>query len=177
MRLVKAMAVGLAILAPAVAAGTEAPGQTVFVPEGWEGAYEFGYAPVIRVGDRVVVSGVPAGGEGSYEDKVRRMYERVRDLLAAAGATLDDVVELTTFHVEPKDSSAFRAEFGRLMPIHQEFFGAHRPAWTAVGTTALLSPSAVVEMRVTAVVGSGSTRRVVRPETGKEPAQAPPPSP
>jgi enamine deaminase RidA (YjgF/YER057c/UK114 family) len=137
--------------------------QTVYVPKGWEGAYDFGYAPVLRVGDTVIVSGIPASGPGTtYEEKVRWMYERAGELLEEAGATFADVVELTTFHAQPADSAAFRAEFERYMPIHREFFGEHRPAWTAVGTTALLSPTAPVEMRVVAVVGSGASRRVVR---------------
>jgi len=158
--------------------------RTIHVPSGWEGAYEFGYAPVIRVDDMVIVSGVPASGDGTYEDKIRGMYTRVRELLEAAGATLDDVVELTTFHLEPKDAAAFRAEFERYMPIHREFFGEHRPAWTAVGTTALLSRTAVVEMRVIAVAGSGRDSRVVRgaPEAPPQPEEperedTPPPPP
>lgn len=137
--------------------------RTIHVPEGWAGAYEFGYAPVVRVGDWVIVSGIPGGGEGSYEDKIRRMYGRAQELLEEAGATIDDVVELTTFHVQPRDSAAFNEEFARYMPIHREFFGEHRPAWTAIGGSVLLSPSAVVEMRLVAVAGSGTSSRVVRP--------------
>lgn len=154
------LAIGMVLLAVAPSAAQQ--GSTVFVPEGWEGAYEFGYAPVIRVGDQVIVSGIPGGGPGSYQDKIRRMYQRAKDLLEAAGASIEDVVELTTFHLEPKDSEAFGKEFELYMPIHREFFGEHRPAWSAVGTTALLSPSAVVEMRVMAVAGSGKASRVVR---------------
>jgi len=127
----------------------------------------------VRVDDLVIVSGIPAGGPGTYEDKVRRMYELAGQVLAAAGASFADVVELTTFHAQPTDSAAFRAEFERYMPIHREFFGDHRPAWTAVGTTALLSPSAVVEMRLMAVVGSGANSRVVRGAEEDAPDSAP----
>lgn len=69
---------------------------------------------------------------------------------------------------------------GCYMPIHKEFFGDHRPAWTAVGTTVLLSRTAPVEMRVVAVVGSGKASRVVygeEPATDAaetEPAESPP---
>jgi enamine deaminase RidA (YjgF/YER057c/UK114 family) len=138
--------------------------RSIHVPSGWEGAYDFGYAPVIRVGDWVIVSGIPAGGEGSYEDKVRRMYQRAKALLEEAGASIDDVIELNTYHVEPKTSEAFQQEFARYMPIHREFFQEHRPTWTAVGGSVLLSPTAVVEMRVVAVAGSGASSRVVRPD-------------
>jgi len=165
-----ALALLIASALPAVAGERVSNERTIHVPEGWEGAYEFGYAPVLRVGDQVIVSGIPAGGDGSYEEKIRRMYERAVDLLAAAGATIDDVVELTTFHAEPQGSAEFRAEFELYMPIHREFFGEHRPAWTAVGTAALLSPTAPVEMRLVAVVGSGANSRVVR---GGEPEAKP----
>lgn len=171
------LALALAVPGAAADSGTE---RTIHVPEGWEGAYEFGYAPVVRVGDMVIVSGVAAGGDGTYEEKVRGMYRRAEELLAAAGATLDDVVELTTFHTTPRDSPAFRQEFEVYMPIHKEFFGDHRPAWTAVGTTVLLSRTAPVEMRVVAVVGSGKASRVVygeEPATDAaetEPAESPP---
>ena len=165
-----ALALLIASALPAVAGERVSNERTIHVPEGWEGAYEFGYAPVLRVGDQVIVSGIPAGGDGSYEEKIRRMYERAVDLLAAAGATIDDVVELTTFHAEPQGSAELRAEFELYMPIHREFFGEHRPAWTAVGTAALLSPTAPVEMRLVAVVGSGANSRVVR---GGEPEAKP----
>ena len=157
---------GLAIAAALLAAVSAPVGatdkMTIHVPEGWEGAYSFGYAPVVRVGDWVIVSGIPAGGEGTYEEKIRGMYRRAAQLLEAAGASFDDVVELTTFHTTPTGSAEFRAEFDKYMPIHREFLGEHRPAWTAVGTTALLSSTAVVEMRVVAVAGSGANREVVR---------------
>jgi enamine deaminase RidA (YjgF/YER057c/UK114 family) len=143
-------------------AAAEPPERQIVVPEGWQGAYDFGYAPAVRVDDLVIVSGIPAGGEGTYEERIRRMYEQAGEVLAAAGASFADVVELTTFHAEPADSAAFGKEFERYMPIHREFFGDHRPAWSAVGTTALLSPSAPVEMRLVAVVGSGENSRVVR---------------
>lgn len=169
-----ALALGsLVLLAPAARAiaaeGAEEVEREIHVPAGWEGAYEFGYAPVIRVGDRVIVSGIPAGGEGSYEEKIRGMYQRAVELLATAGATIDDVVELTTFHLEPTDSASFQEEFQQYMPIHREFFGEHRPAWTAVGTSALLSSTAPVEMRVIAVIGSGDSSRVVFAEPPPEP--------
>lgn len=155
----------LCLSLPAAARAADDVSRTIHVPPGWEGAYDFGYAPVVRVGNLVIVSGVPAGGQGTYEERIRRMYEQAVTLLAEAGAKVEDVVELTTFHREAKDTPGFSAEFDRYMPIHREFFRDHRPAWTAVGTTALLSPTAPVEMRLMAVVGSGAASRVVRGST------------
>ena len=154
-----ALPLALALIAVPSAAGDV--DREIYVPAGWEGAYRFGYAPVLKVGDMVIVSGVAAGGTGTYEEKIRRMYESTGDLLKSAGATFDDVVEITTFHLEPKDAPSFREEFDKYMPIHREFYGEHRPAWSAVGTSALLSRTAPVEMRTVAVVGSGKSSRVV----------------
>jgi len=139
------------------------PTKTVVIPAGRDGAYdEWGYAPAVRVGDMVIVSGIPAAGDGDYAAKVRRMFERARDTLRAAGASMDDVVELTSFHTGAKDTETFQKEFGILSKIHAEFFPKYKPAWTAVGTTALLAPNAVLEMRFVAVVGSGKEIRVDR---------------
>ncbi len=165
----------LALFCTAFPLAADDVSRTIHVPPGWEGAYEFGYAPVVRVGNLVIVSGVPAGSQGTYEEKIRSMYERAVTLLAEAGAKVEDVIELTTYHREAKDTPAFAAEFARYMPIHREFFRDHRPAWTAVGTTVLLSPTAPVEMRVMAVVGSGAASRVVRGSTLPVPPEKPAP--
>jgi enamine deaminase RidA (YjgF/YER057c/UK114 family) len=160
------LSLGLILVASAAsAAGAEsaAPTKTVVIPKGQDGAYDnWGYAPAIRVGDTVIVSGIPAAGPGDYADKVRRMFERAKETLAAAGATMDDVVELTSFHTGAKDTEAFQKEFETLHKVHSEFFPGYKPAWTAVGTTALLAQGAVLEMRFVAVVGSGRQIRVER---------------
>lgn len=145
------------------AVGSQTRHKTIVIPAGQDAAYDdYHYAPAVRVGDTVIVSGIPAGGDGSYEDKVRAMFERARKTLDAAGASLEDVVEINTFHAEVKDSAAFNAEFQRFLKIHEEFFPSGYPAWTAVGTTALLAPGAVLEMRLVAVIGSGEKTKVKR---------------
>jgi len=55
-----------------------------------------------------------------------------------------------------------RHEFARFVAIHRDYFPDHYPAWTAVGVTALLAEGAVVEMRVTAVIGAGKSAEVRR---------------
>lgn len=149
----------LALLASASAlAQSASPAHTRehFAPGRSAAAYhDWHYTPAVKVGDMVILSGIPAGPGDSYEAKVRAMFERVREQLQAAGATLADVVEIVTYHAEAKDGEGFRAELAKFAPIHHEYFPDHYPAWTAVGTTALLAPGAPVEMRVVAVIGSG----------------------
>jgi enamine deaminase RidA (YjgF/YER057c/UK114 family) len=122
---------------------------------------EWHYAPVVRAGDLVILSGIAAGRGWTDEEKIRNMFERARVLLAAAGASFDDVVELTTFHTAPTNDD-FRGAFEIFSKVHATVFHPPYPAWTAIGNAALLNKSAVVEMRVVAVVGSGKGARVQR---------------
>jgi enamine deaminase RidA (YjgF/YER057c/UK114 family) len=151
---------GLCLLAANAAIAAEpdaaAPSREHFAPPGWEGSYHrYHYTPVLRVGEMVIVSGIPAAVGDTYEAKVRWQFEQLKAHLEAAGATLADVVELTSFHVEPRDAASFKAEFAVYAKVHAEYFPSHYPAWSAVGTTALLADGAPVELRAVAVIGSG----------------------
>jgi enamine deaminase RidA (YjgF/YER057c/UK114 family) len=162
----------LAVLALALsspfACAQDAPTREHLAPRGMEASYHVvHYSPVVKVGDTVTVSGIPAGIGDTYEAKVRHMFESLKAHLATAGATLEDVVELTTYHVGPTDPQAFHADFAKFAPIHHEYFPRHYPAWTAVAVSALLQPGAPVEMRAVAVIGSGRAPR----------ADIPPPRP
>ena len=130
--------------------------RTHIVPAGWESSYnDYHYSPAVRVGDTVIISGIPAFGKGDYESKIRGMFENLKATLAASGAEIRDVVEINTFHVQVKNTKEFQAEFEVFKKVHAEYFKEHYPAWTAVGTTALLADDAPVEMRAMAIVGSG----------------------
>jgi enamine deaminase RidA (YjgF/YER057c/UK114 family) len=150
------------------------PTREHFAPRGMEASYHrWHYSPVVKVGDTVTVSGIPAGGGATYEEKVRSMFEALKAHLATAGATMADVVELTTFHAEPRSSEEFHQEFERFAPIHHEYFPDHYPAWSAVGTTALLQAGAPVEMRAVAVIGSGARPRADIAQPAPRPASKP----
>ena len=72
-----------------------------------------------------------------------------------AGSGLDDVVEIVSFHKNMADIYRFAA-------VKSEFFKANYPAWTAVGTTDLVHPDAEVEIKVTAIIGSGKNVQLQR---------------
>ena len=168
------LAVALSVLCGCATPSQPRP-TTVVIPPGAQIAYvKYHYAPAIRVGDTVIVSGIPAARGGTYEEKIRNMFQRAQSTLESAGTNLDDVVEVTTFHQNAPDTAAFNAEFARFLEIQKEFFTNHYPAWTAVGVTSLLAPGAPVEMRLVAVVGSG--KRVVlspcQPDTDSEACKA-----
>ena len=159
----RAGSLSLALVTLLAAGCAAVPSKTIVIPANFDHAYdEYHYAPAVRFGDTVIVSGIPAGPGPDYETQVRNMFKRLKSTLEAAGATLDDVVEIETFHVGAKDTTTFTAEFERFAPIHKEFFPRGHPAWTAVGTTALLVEGAPVEMRAVAVVGTGKNLKIQR---------------
>lgn len=153
------------LAAPLISAAAEPVTREHLAPAGWEDSYHaYHYTPVVKVGDMVIVSGIPAMRGDTYEAKIRWMFEQLKVHLQTAGATLGDVVELTSFHAGPNNTAAFRAEFEKFAKIHHEYFPDHYPAWTAVGTTALLADGAPVEMRVVAMIGSGKSPKADIPK-------------
>jgi enamine deaminase RidA (YjgF/YER057c/UK114 family) len=148
--------------APAAPSPSSIP-RVVYLPNTIEASAhdDWHYAPVVRSGDLVILSGIPAGRGATDEEKVRNMFARAQRLLAAAGATLEDVVEIMTFHTAPTHDDFERA-FAAVSKVHATVFRAPYPAWTAIGNASLLNKDAILEMRMVAVAGSGKGARVER---------------
>ncbi len=124
------------------------------VPKGWEGAYNnWGYAPALKVGDYIHISGVVFRlvGEGTYEERYARGFEKaikqIEGILKEAGSSLDDVIELTSFHTD------LHKQIETAVKTRMKLMNKPHPAWTAVGTPALADPEAVTEIKVRAYVG------------------------
>ncbi|MEK0098496.1 RidA family protein [Streptomyces sp. NPDC056121] len=109
-----------------------------------------------RAGDIVWVSGQvgidPATLQAAdgMEAQARLAFEGAKAVLEAAGASLADVVELTTFHTD------LRGGVAEFMEVKDKYFPDRYPAWTAVGVTQLARPEFLVEIRVVAVAGSSA---------------------
>ncbi|MFN3815244.1 RidA family protein [Brevundimonas sp.] len=94
-----------------------------------------GYAAAIRSGDLLFVSGqVGSRADGSpepdYKDQVRQAFANLRATLQAGGCTLEDIVDVTTFHTDPE------RQFEAFMAVKTEVFPRPPyPNWTAVGVT------------------------------------------
>lgn len=158
-----------AMAAPAFAS-QDAPSREHLAPTGWEESYHgLHYTPVVKIGDRVIVSGIPAIEGADDEAKVRWMFGQLQLHLEKAGATLADLVELTSFHVA-KDHKEFRERMEPVLRVHREFFKDHYPAWTAVGTTALFSADAPMELRAVAIIGSGRAPKADIARPASQPA-------
>ena len=120
------------------------------IPASMKASYDnFHFAPAVIDGDRVLCSGqLGNGSDGKISDDPEtqfvQAFENVKTVLEEAGVALSDIVEMTTFHVDlQKNMRAF-------MMAKDRFIAEPYPAWTAIGTTQLAFPGALVEIRVTA---------------------------
>ena len=111
------------------------------------------YAPVVTVvpGQLVFVAGLLARnaegeivGKGDMARQIRQVGENLKIALAAAGATLDDLVRTQTFTT---DIDAFF----RYVDVRMEYFGA-LPTSTTVEVKRLSHPDLMVEIEAFAVI-------------------------
>lgn len=105
-------------------------------PAGKQALYDhYRYSAAIRSGDLLFVSGqVGSRDDGSpepdYEAQVRLAFANLKAVLAAAGCTFDDVVDVTTFHTDPE------SQFDTMLAVRDaEVGGPPYTNWTAVGVT------------------------------------------
>lgn len=117
------------------------------------------YPHIKRAGDFLFVSGtssrradntiagadVDALGTTRLDVKAqtRAVIENVREILASAGATLKDVVEITSYLVSMNDFAGYNEVYG-------EFFDYDGPARTTVAVHQLPHPHLLIEIRAVA---------------------------
>jgi len=127
------------------------------IPAGHEKAYErFQFAPAFRVGDTIYVSGVigrDAAGQvpEAPDAEYAAVFEGLRSVLSEAGASLADIVDMTSFHTD------FPNTMGDFMKAKAASLVEPFPAWTAIGCTVLAAPGARVEVKATAVLSQQTT--------------------
>ncbi|MEV4802593.1 RidA family protein [Nonomuraea sp. NPDC049421] len=119
------------------------------------------YSQAVRIGDRVEISGQGGWDDDfrfpeSLEDEIVRAFDNVERTLATAGATWRDVVAVDSYHIP--DSPDFIGEVHNRVMVEQfrKRMGDRAPIWTEIGVAALGAPKMRVEIRATAVVGSGA---------------------
>lgn len=109
------------------------------------------YAPIVRAGDLLVVSGqvgIRDGAlvSGGVEAETRQAVANIAALLEAEGASLGDVVKTTVFLRHMRD-------YPIMNEAYSSAFGDHRPARSAVAV-AELPMVALVEIEAWAHVGA-----------------------
>jgi enamine deaminase RidA (YjgF/YER057c/UK114 family) len=127
--------------------------RSAVIPKGMESVYEkIRYAPAVRVGNTLYVSG-QIGRDASMrlvegrEAQMVQAFENLKAVLAAAGGSLRDVVDLTTFHTDMRDLPLFMRVRDRYLETDP------LPAWTAVGAHMLGGEAGyIVEIKAVAVL-------------------------
>lgn len=126
------------------------------IDPGWTWARNLNISAGVRVGDTIHLSGIVAfdrdgnviGADDVHAQSVQ-VFTNIGEALGAAGATMADVVKLTTFLT---DMSGYR-EFAR---ARSEAFPAGVPASAVYATPALVRPELLVEVEAIAIAGSGA---------------------
>jgi len=94
---------------------------------------EHRYSAAIRSGDLLFVSGqVGSRSDGTpepdFQAQVRLAFANLQATLKAGGCSLDDIVDMTTFHTDPQN------QFETIMAVKDDVFTrAPYPNWTALG--------------------------------------------
>ena len=119
-----------------------------------------GYTHVVEVtgGRTLYVSGQVAFdkdgqvvGKGNLAAQAHQVFENLRTALAAADASLDDVVKITVFMTDVSQLQTFRE-------VRNSYFTRNVPASSLVQIAQLVSPDLMVEVEAIAVVADEQSR-------------------
>lgn len=112
-------------------------------------------APSVRSGDLLFIAAQVALdrdgrilGPGDAEKQTRVALTYVRDIVAAAGGSLDDIVEIVSYHKDPRD-------IGACLEVAAEYFRDEYPAWTPTGFIGSFLSEALVAIKAVAHLGPG----------------------
>ena len=104
-----------------------------------------------RFGGLVFVAGQtgrnPVTGETGKDirEQTRNILERIKEILAAAGTSLDNVLTATTYLTNVGNLAAYNEEYGK-------YFPTNKPARTTVTVATLNNPELLIEITVTACI-------------------------
>jgi enamine deaminase RidA (YjgF/YER057c/UK114 family) len=128
----------------------------IIVPDGMEQIVErAGYAPAVKVGTTVFCAGQVGRTRElevihDPEAQFLACWENLKTLLDAAGCTFEDVVEMTTYHVQMSvHMSVFREVKNRVFP-------RGKCAWSAIGVLELAHPGLLAEIKCVAIQRSAA---------------------
>ncbi|WP_182911848.1 Rid family hydrolase [Sphingomonas cavernae] len=124
--------------------------QTVLMsanPRERAGQEQYGYASAVIAGGMIYVSGVVVGqgpGEADLVPGYERAFDQIEATLKRMGATLDDVVEMTSFHTD------ITAQIDLLSTVSKRRLKGQPPAWTAIDIDRLLPDQGLTEIKIVA---------------------------
>ena len=110
-------------------------------------------SPATKFGNLVFVAGQtgrhPVSGEVGKDvrEQTRNVLERIKQILTAAGTSMDNVLTATTYVTRRDDVPAYNEEYAK-------YFPTSKPARTTVTVAALNAPELLIEITVTACIPS-----------------------
>ena len=123
------------------------------VPREMQNLHErFRYSPGVRAGKLLFLAGQVGRDDDlnvveGKEAQFTQAFENVKKVLSAAGATMDDVVDMVSYHTDMRDLPLFIQVRDRYVTNTECY-----PAWTALGVTALAMPGLSAEIKCTALL-------------------------
>lgn len=123
--------------------------QTFAAPEFAHYPREWHFSPVVLSGEFAFFSGqTGTHPDGSVsldpEQQFRDAFRFLGSNLAAAGLAFDDIVEMTTYHVD------LRRHLNLFIKVKDEHIRPPYPAWSAIGVTELITEGTFIEIRIIA---------------------------
>lgn len=111
----------------------------------------------VKVGDLLFISGqVALDGEfrcvapGDPKAQAEYAFERIGELVEGAGGSMDDVVDIMSFHRDARDMDT-------VFEVGRRYFKTDYPAWTALGMTG--SYCSAVEVSIGAIAHLGDDEK------------------
>ena len=110
---------------------------------------KFGYSAAVRAGDFIYVAGQiglnPDGTMPEDDDtQIVNAFDRLKIVLEAAGSSLDDIVELVSYHV------GLKKHLMRFVEIKSRYLKDPYPTWTILEIAGLARPGIVIEIKAVA---------------------------
>ncbi len=107
------------------------------------------FSAAVQTGNLLFLSGQVGMRDGKIgegiEEQTRMTMENIRDVLAQAGASLEDIVKVTVFISD-------MALWPKMNDVYKEYFPNDPPARSALGANGLALPELLVEMECIAEV-------------------------
>lgn len=118
-------------------------------PDGSTIFKKFGYSPAVRAGDFIYVAGqIGLNPDGTMpendEGQIINAFDRLKIVLEEAGASLDDIVELVSYHVGLKNHLA------RFVEIKSRYIREPYPTWTILEIAGLARAGLMIEIKAVA---------------------------
>lgn len=122
---------------------------------GWDYYEKLTFAPAVRKGNMLFISGQdasqldPATGkvkiEGDILQQTRVIYEKIKAILKEVGTSFDDIVRTTDYITTTQD-------YESTAQVRREYFGESFPASSGFIVNGLISKGALIEIDAVAII-------------------------